>query len=334
MLQLLVRRAFSLIFVLLGMSVMTFAISHVVPADPAAAAAGLNAGPEQIEALRREMGLDQPLPVQYFRYMSGVLRGDLGTSILNRRPVIEDLKTYVPASLELALFSLLLYVPLGILLGVTSARAAGGVSDALTRLLAIVGVSMPVFWVALLLQLLLYRNLRWFPAGGRIGVEVTPPATMTNFLLVDSLLQQNWPAFLSALHHLGLPSLTLAIASLGLITRMTRSSVLETLHADYIRTARAKGLSEWLVLRRHALKPSLIPVVTVVGLQIAGLIAYVFLVEVVFSWPGVGTYAVRAIVGLDFQPIMGITLLFSVIYVLVNFLVDMTYVALDPRIRY
>lgn len=334
MLNYLVRRAFSLVFVLFGMSILTFVISHVVPADPAAAAAGLNASTEQIEAIRREMGLDQPLPVQYVRYLSGVVRGDLGNSILNRRPVVEDLKIYLPASLELALVSVLVYVPLGILLGVLAARRAGGVLDALTRLLAILGVSMPVFWVALLLQLLFYRNLRWLPSGGRIGLDVTPPTPMTNLLLVDSLLEGNWPAFQSALLHLALPALTLVLANVALVMRMTRSSLLETLHADFIRTARAKGLSERVVFLRHALRPALVPVATVVGLQMAALIAYVFLVEVVFSWPGIGTYAVRAIVGLDFEPIMGITLVFSVIYVLVNFLVDMSYLLLDPRIRY
>jgi peptide/nickel transport system permease protein len=332
----LLRRLVSLVFVLLGMSVMTFAISRVVPADPAAAAAGLSsgAGPEQIEQIRREMGLNDPLPVQYVRYMAGVLRGDLGRSILNRRPVMEDMKAFLPASLELALVSVAMYVPIGVILGVIAARSAGGISDAMTRLFAILGVSVPVFWAALLLQLAFYRNLRWFPSGGRLGIELAPPPTITNFYLVDSLLAGNGAVFLSALHHIALPAATLALANIALVTRMTRSSVLEVLHADYIRTARAKGLGEWVVLRRHALRNALVPVVTVIGLQFAALIAYVFLVEVVFSWPGIGTYAVRAIVGLDFEPIMGITLIFSGIYVLVNFLVDMSYVVLDPRIRY
>jgi peptide/nickel transport system permease protein len=333
---LLVRRLFSLVFVLLGMSVMTFTISRVVPADPAAAAAGLSsgAGIEQIEQIRRDMGLNDPLPVQYVRYMGGVLHGDLGRSILNRRPVMEDMAAFLPASLELAVVSVLLYVPLGIVLGVVAARGAGGISDAITRLFAILGVSVPVFWAALLLQFFFYRNLRWFPSGGRMGIEFAPPPTVTGFYLIDSLLAGNLELFVSALHHIALPAITLALANIALVTRMTRSSLLEVLHADYIRTARAKGLSEWLMLRRHALRNALVPVVTVIGLQFASLIAYVFLVEVVFSWPGIGTYAVRAIVGLDFEPIMGITLIFSGIYVVVNFVVDMGYVVLDPRIRY
>src|SRR5262245_37123969 len=163
------------------------------------------------------------------------------------------------------------------------------------------------------MQLMFYRNLRWFPSGGRLGIEFAPPPTITNFYLVDSLLAGNAPMFANALHHIALPAITLALANMALVTRMTRSSLLEVLHADYIRTARSKGMGEWVVLRRHALRNAMAPVVTVIGLQFAALIAYVFLVEVVFSWPGIGSYAVRAIVGLDFEPIMGITLVFSAI---------------------
>jgi peptide/nickel transport system permease protein len=330
------RRAISLVFVLLGMSVLTFVISRVIPADPAAAAAGLSsaAGPEEIAALRRTMGLDQPLPVQYVRYITGVLHGDLGRSILNQRPVTADLAIFLPASLELSLVSVVLYVPLGIVIGVLAARRAGGITDALTRLLSILGVSVPVFWAALLLQVVFYRNLRWFPAGGRLGDEFSPPPTVTGLYLIDTLVAGNWPAFGDVAYHLALPALTLVLANLALIVRMTRSSLLEVLRSDYVRTARAKGLSEWVVLRRHALANALVPVITVIGVQFASLITYVFLVEVVFSWPGIGTYAVRAIVGLDFEPIMAVTLVFSAIYVLINFLVDMSYLFIDPRIRY
>jgi peptide/nickel transport system permease protein len=192
---------------------------------------------------------------------------------------------------------------------------------------------MPVFLVALLFQLFFYKELRWFPSGGRVGSDIAPPEVITGFLLLDTLLRGNWRAFASGLHHIALPAATLAVANLAVITRMTRSSLLEVLSADYVRTARAKGLSEIRVLR-HALKNGLIPVVTVVGLQFASMIASVFLVEHVFSWPGLGSYAVRAILGLDFQPIMAITLLLSVIYVAVNFAVDLIYLTLDPRITY
>ena len=335
MLRYLFRRLVSLAFVLWGMSLLTFTISHVIPADPAAAAAGFNATAEQIAQYRRELGLDRPLHEQYLRYMAGiVLRFDLGRSILNQRPVRDDIATFLPASIELAVVSLALCVPLGIALGTFTAVRAGRLSDAVTRAFAIFGVSMPVFIVALLFQLVFYKELRWFPSGGRVSDAVLRPPVVTGFLLVDSVLAGNWPAFVSALHHLALPAATLAVANLAVITRMTRSSLLEVLMADYIRTARAKGLSAGRVLVHHALKNAMIPVVTVIGLQVASLIAYVFLVEYIFSWPGIGSYAMRAILGLDFQPIMGITLLFSLVYVVVNFLVDLAYLVLDPRIYY
>ncbi len=314
---------------------MTFTISHVIPADPAAAAAGFNATAEQIAQYRREMGLDRPLYEQYLRYMTGlVFHFDLGRSILNQRPVRDDIAAFLPASIELALASLALCVPLGITLGVFTAVRAGRLVDAATRAFTVLGVSMPVFIVALLLQLVFYKELRWFPSGGRLADAVESPPVVTGLLLVDSLLSGNWPAFVSALHHLALPAATLAVANLAVITRMTRSSMLEVLTAEYVRTARAKGLSAPRVLFHHALRNAMIPVVTVVGLQTAALIAYVFLVEHIFSWPGIGSYAVRAILGLDFQPIMGIALLFSLIYVVVNFLVDLAYLVLDPRIQY
>jgi peptide/nickel transport system permease protein len=314
---------------------MTFLISHVIPADPAAAAAGQGASIEAVQNIRHQMGLDLPLHEQYIKYIGDiVLHGDFGYSILNRRPVLDDILTFVPASLELALVSLLLCVPLGILLGVISASRAGSLGDAASRAFAILGVSIPVFWLGLLLQLLFYRTLRWLPPGGRIGTEVAAPFGITNLYLVDSLLSGNLDAFVSSLLHILLPAITLAMANLAVIARMTRSSLLEVLHQDYVRTARSKGLSHWQVLFRHALRPAAIPVVTVVGLQLANLIAWVFLVETIFSWPGIGSYGVRAILSLDFSAIMGVTLFTSFVYVLINLVVDIAYVALDPRIRY
>ncbi len=333
--QYLLRRLISLLFVLFGMSVLTFAISHVIPADPAAAAAGFNASAEQIAQYRKELGLDRPLYEQYLRYIGGiVLHGDFGRSILNQRPVLEDILTFLPASIELAAVSFLLAVPLGIILGIATAVRAGRLSDAMTRAFAILGVSIPVFILGLLLQLVFYKQLRWFPSGGRLDVDIVMPSSGTGFLVIDSLLQHNWGALGSAFRHLALPAATLAIANLAVVMRMTRSSILEILTADHVRTARAKGLAEPRILAHHVLKNAMIPVVTVIGLQFAALIALVFLVEVIFSWPGIGSYAVRAILGLDFQPIMGITLLFSVLYVIVNFIVDLTYPVLDPRIKY
>jgi peptide/nickel transport system permease protein len=329
-----VRRLIGLFFVLIGMSLVTFTTSHLVPADPAAAAAGLHGGKEQIETIRREMGLDRPLPEQYLRYMAGVARGDLGRSIMNNSSVTNELKLYLPASLELALAALALYIPLGLFLGVVSGTRPGGWVDAATRAFAILGVSVPVFWLALMMQFFLYGKLGWFPATGRIGSEFGPPPLVSGLFTIDTLLAGRWDSFKSVLHHLAMPAMALAAANLAIITRMTRSSMLEVLHQDYIRTARAKGLAERLMLSRHALRNALIPVVTVIALQMAALIAWQFLVETIFSWPGIGSFAVRAIVALDFNVIMGVTLFGSVLYVLVNFLADVTYMALDPRIRY
>lgn len=329
------RRMITLIFVLLGMSLVTFAISHVVPIDPAAAAAGMEASHEVIERIRRDLGLDKPLHVQYFRYISDiVLRGDFGYSVLNRRPVLDDILTFVPASVELALFSLMLCVPTGIILGAITATRAGGLTDALVRIFAIGGVSMPVFWLALLMQLVFYRILGWFPDGSRLGIEFISPPPVTKLFLIDSLLAGQWDVFLSALKHLVLPGFTLALANIAIITRMTRSSLLEVMHQDYIRTAKAKGLSSFRVLRKHAMKNALVPVVTVIGLQLGYLIAWVFLVEAIFSWPGIGSYAVRAIVNLDFPAVQGVTLFTSFLYVFINLAVDIIYLFLDPRITY
>lgn len=335
MTQYIVRRLLALVPVFLGMSIMVFFITHVIPADPARLVAGNFASTELVEGIRERMGLNRPLHEQYFVYMKRlVLEGDLGVSMHNFRPVAQDLKERIPASLELALFSLLLAVPIGVMLGVISSRRAGGVVDSATRFVAIIGVAVPVFWAGLLLQLLFYGALDWFPAGGRLSVGTPRPQQITGMYLVDSVLTLNWTAFRDSLHHIFLPALTLALSSLAVITRMTRASVMEELSQDYVRTARSKGLRERVVLGRHVLKKAFIPILTVIGLQMAALIGWVFIAEIIFSWPGVGSYAVRAIMNFDFEPIMGFVLFMSLIYVAINLLVDLLYPVLDPRIRY
>ena len=331
----LLRRIFALIFVLWGMSLVTFSISHVIPVDPAAASAGMEGNPKVIEGIRREMGLDRPLHEQYLRYIGNiVLKGDLGYSILNKRPVLQDIITFLPASIELAAFSLLLCTVIGILLGIFTATRPGGFADALVRVFAIGGVAVPVFWLALLMQLVFYGILGWFPDGGRLGWQFESPPTATHLYLLDSLLAGQGSVFLDGLKHLILPGFTLALANIAVITRMTRSSLLEVLHQDYIKAARARGLSHRQVLIRHAMKNALIPVVTVIGLQLGHLIAWVFLVEIIFSWPGIGSYMLRSIVNLDFPAVMGCTMFTSCIYVLINLCVDVIYIILDPRISY
>ena len=335
MTRLLIRRLISLVFVLFGMTVITFTLSHVVPADPAAAAAGLNASALEINTIRQRMGLDRPLYEQYALYMEGlILRGDLGRSIASNVPVQEDLVRYLPASLELALSAIVLYLPAGLLLGVLSARAAGGAVDAATRGFAIVGLSVPVFWLGLIAQLVFYGLLGWLPATGRIGSTFGPPQPVTGFFTIDALLAGNAAAFADAVRHLILPAVVLALGNLTVITRMTRSSVLEVLSQDFVRTARAKGLHERTVVTRHVLRNAMLPVVTVVAIQIGALIAWQFLVETIFSWPGIGSWAVNSITTLDFNAVMAVTLFGSVLYVALNFAADISYLVFDPRIRY
>jgi peptide/nickel transport system permease protein len=330
-----IKRFLALVLVLFGVSVLTFTIAHLTPSDPARFVAGDQATDEQVRQIRARLGLDRPLLEQYFRYMTKLLtKGDLGISMLGRRPVVEALKDYLPASLELALFTLLFAVPLGVALGIISATRAGGVVDFITRLLAIAGVCVPVFFSGLLLQLLFYGILDWFPPGGRISLGMSPPVHITGLYLIDSMLTGNWVTLVDCLRHIFLPALTLILGNLGLITRMTRASILEILLQDYVRTARAKGLTERAVLTRHVLKNAFNPVLTVIGLQLAALIGWMFIVEIVFSWPGIGTYAVKAVMSFDFEPIMGFVLFMCVTYVVVNLIVDLLYPVFDPRIRY
>jgi peptide/nickel transport system permease protein len=316
------------------MSLITFTISRVIPADPAAAAAGLYGSAEQIETIRKNMGLDKPLWQQYLTYMENlVLRGDMGRSIASNSSVRDDLLRFLPASLELALFAVLLFLPTGIVLGVLSARKAGGWVDAGTRGLAILGMSIPIFWLGIMMQIVFFGWLDILPAAGRISSSLGPPPHVTGFYTVDALLAGNLPMFGDALWHMVLPGLALALGSLAVVTRMTRSSVLDVLGHDYVRTARSKGLGDSLILFRHVLRNSMIPIVTIVALQMAGLIAWQFLVETIFSWPGIGSWAVQSILTLDFQVIMAVTLFGAVLYVGLNFVADVVYIWLDPRIR-
>ena len=313
------KRLFALVFVLLGMSLTIFFVTHVIPADPARLVAGNYASAKIVEGIRERMGLNLPLHEQYFLYMKRlVLEGDLGISMHNFRPVSEDLKERIPASLELASFSLMMAVPVGIMLGILSATRAGGLIDSLARLFAILGVSMPVFWVGLLLQLIFYGSLDWLPSGGRMSVGIMRPENLTGMYVIDSLLTFNWEALVDALKHLLLPALTLALGNIAFLTRITRATVLEELFQDYVRTARSKGLKERQVLGKHVLKNSFIPILTVIGLQMGALIGWVFIVEVIFSWPGIGRYAVRAIMNFDFDPIMGFARFAAFVYVIIN----------------
>ena len=305
MLKYVIRRLLMLIPVLFGISVIVFSILHLVPGDPAEIVAGVEATKEDIELIRRNLGLDQPLHVQYLTWLSKVLQGDLGRSILTRRPVLSELLPRMMATVELTVASMIVAVSLGVTIGIISSTKQYSFFDHASMISAFLGVSMPVFWWGLMLMLLFSVTLGWLPTVGRGGIE-----------------------------HLILPSVTLATASIALIARMTRSSMLEVIRQDYIRTARAKGCHERRVIYKHALKNALIPVVTVVGLQFGYLLGGAVLTETVFAWPGIGRLMVDSIFHRDFPMVQGAILLVATAFVFVNLLTDILYAYLDPRIHY
>ena len=327
------RRLLLLIPTLVGVSLLTFALSRIVPGDPARLAAGAQATPEMYQQIREEFGLDKPLPTQYLDYVRGIVTGDWGRSILSRRPVLEDLQTYWPATLELVLVAMVIATAVGVPLGVLSAVRADRPSDQVARIVSLLGVSVPAFWLAVLLQLFFALRLGWLPASGRLPPGVVPPPSATGLYLVDSALAGQWDTFGQALRQIILPALTLSFPTLATVSRFTRSSLLEVLGQDYVRTARAKGVAERSVVLGHAMRNALIPLVTMVGLSIGWSMGGSVLVETVFDWPGVGLYATKSALTLDFQPIMGIALLYGIVFSLINIAVDVTYGLLDPRIR-
>ena len=334
MIYFVVKRLFLIVIVIAGMSVFTFGLTRVIPGDPARLLAGPEARLEQVEQLREQYGLNKPIVEQYFGYMAGLFRGDFGQSLTTRRPVAEDFAQFVPATVELTLAALILIVLIGLPLGFLSARRPNGIVDQASRLLTIAGMSMPVFWLGVLFQIVFFKWLRVLPAGGRLGIIESAPPHVTGFYTIDALMAGNMDLLLSALQHLVLPSFTLALASLATITRVSRATVIGVLRTDYVRTARARGLSERQVMTRHVFKNAMIPTVTVLGMQIGILLGGNLIVEVVFSWPGIGLYAVNAIKNLDFAPIMGVMLISALAYVMVNLIVDLVYLALNPRITY
>ncbi len=331
-----VRRIALLAPMLIGITLLAFVVSHFVPSDPVATGLGERAAsdPEIVAAFRARWGLDDPLPTQYLRYLGGLLRGDLGVSISSHRAVADDLRQYLPATIELATTAMLISVALGIPLGVIAAVRREGVADRAIRVVSLAGASIPVFWLALLAMLLFYSRLGWAPAPGRLDAAMSPPPTVTGFYTVDSLLAGEWDRFANALHHLALPACTLAIYQLAYIVRVTRSSMVEAIGQDYVRTARAKGLRERVVVSRHAFRNALIPVVIYLGLGFGGLLSGTVITETIFAWPGVGRYAFRASSTLDFPAIMSVTVVIAVMYVLVNLVVDVGQALIDPRIRF
>jgi len=331
-----VRRALLGLVVLLGVTIVTFMIARVIPSEPAARWVGPKATAEQIARARIELGLDRPLHVQYYRYMSDLLRGDWGMSIRTHQPVMEDIKAFLPASLELCVVGMAISLVIGIPLGVASAVRKDSWFDHANRTFAIAGVSMPTFWLGMILQLVFFKELGILPLGGRISSQmrwIAPFPRITGAYLLDTLLSANMVAFKDAFLHIILPALTLAAYPVGLVMRMTRSSMLEVMGEDYIRVAKAYGLPHSLVIYRYALKNAIGPTITVVALSFAYSLAGTFLIEAVFSWPGLGYYAALSVITVDYPAIMGVTILIAAFYVILNTLVDIVHAVLDPRIK-
>lgn len=329
----LARRLVGIVAVLVGVSIITFIISHVIPGDPAAAALGDRAREEQLKAFRAQYGLDRPLPEQYLIYVRGLVTGDLGTSLRTRRPVSQDLKEFMPATIELSVAALLIAIVIGVPAGIWSAVYRNRLPDHLVRIFSLIGGSLPIFWLGLLMIGLFYDQLGLLPAGGRIDQFTPPPQTITGLFTVDSFLSGNMPALESSIQHLILPAFVLGYFSTAVIARMMRSSMLEVLNQDYLRTARAKGLRERAVILRHGLRNALIPTLTIIGVTFGSLLSGAVLTETIFTWPGLGRYATASAIGLDFPAVMGVTLIAAVIYPISNLFIDLSYAWLDPRIR-
>jgi peptide/nickel transport system permease protein len=320
--------------VLIGLSVITFVISHMVPGDPVGLAAGPGATPQQLDALRRAYGMDKPLPLQYLQYMLNVLHGDLGRSMMNGHSVWDDLRTFFPNTLELVVIAMLIALAIGIPLGVVAAVWRDRWPDQLSRIFALGSISVPAFWLAIVLQLLLAMTLQVLPVGGIYDSRATPPPSHTGFLLIDSLLDGSPAAFGIALQHTILPAVTLALGPIAFIMRILRADVLETLNTDWVKMVRANGMPERVILFKYVLKNSLIATVSVFGFILGYSLGGSVVIETVFDWPGVGLYAVNSAVALDFQPVMGVTLLIGLLFLVVNLATDLAYGVLDPRIRY
>jgi peptide/nickel transport system permease protein len=329
------RRLLLVIPLTIGVTLATFVVSHLVPSDPVVAnlSDAAQGDPQIVKAFRQEWGLDRPLYQQYLDYLGNIARGNFGVSIQSHRPIIDDLRQYLPATVELAVSAMVLSVLLGIPLGVISAARRERLVDRVVRTTTLVGASAPIFWLALMALYVFYARLGWFPPPGRLDTGIQPPPPVTGLLTVDAILVGRWDVMINALKHLALPALVLGFHQMAYIVRVTRSSMLEVIAQEYIRTARAKGVGERLLLYRHALRNALIPTVTYIGLAFGSLLSGTVIAETVFSWPGVGRYAFQSATSLDFPAIVSVVTVIAMIYIAVNLSVDVLHVAIDPRIR-
>lgn len=327
------KRLLLLAAMLLGLLTILFVITQVAPGDPARLMAGPNASPDMVDTIRREYGLDQPLPRQYLAYLGGVLQGDLGRSIVSTKPVLLELQRYLPATLELVLAAMTLGVLVGVPMGMLSAVYRDRWVDHLTRIVSVSGVALPAFWFGLLLQLYFAVHLAWLPVSGRLGLVTPPPEPITHLLLVDSLLRGEWATFAEALQHIILPALVLSFPCLASILRVNRAEMVEVLGADHITAARANGIAPGRIVAVYALRNAMLPTLAIIGLRFGWMLGSTVLVETVFDWPGIGLYAVQSALYSDFKPVIGVALTIGLCFMLINFAIDLAYGWLDPRLR-
>ena len=329
------KRLVYLVIMLFGVATLVFILTKMIPGDPTVANLSQRAlnDPEVVAAYKAKYGLDQPILVQYVLYIKNLLKFDLGTSIRTSKPVLAELARCYPATIELALFAILIAVVFGSLFGVISAIRRNSILDQAVRAISVTGVSIPSFWFALLVLYFFYYKLHIFPGPGRLGNSFSAPATVTGLYVLDSLLEGSVPKAMDALSHLILPGTVLAAFTMGLITRTTRSNLLDVMSMDYIRTARAKGIGRVGLIVRHALGNALIPVLTVIGLGLGNLLGGMVLVETIFNWPGVGQFAYESVLSADFPAIIGVALLIALNYMIINTVVDILYGVIDPRVR-
>ncbi len=335
LLRFVLRRLAAFVLLGLGITVVVFALTEIVPSNAAATALGEQAAgdPAAVAAFNQHYGLDKPLPLRYLIYLNHLLHGDLGQSSVTHNAVSHDLGQFIPATAELAIFSILIASVVGVAFGVFSALRRNRPTDHALRLTSLAGISMPTFWIALIALYVGFYRLGWFPGAERLDPGTMPPPTVTGFYTIDALLEGNWGLFGQAFHHLLLPALVLAAFNVSLLTRFTRSAVLEVIGNDYVRAARAKGLPERIVVVRYILRAALPSVVTVLGLVFANVLTGAVLIEKIFSWPGIGQYAYEAAVNLDVPAIAGVSLFVAAVYITINLIVDVLYGVIDPRIR-
>jgi peptide/nickel transport system permease protein len=329
------RRALALVLLAIGITLVVFLLTQLVPSDPVTANLGEQAAgdPEAVAAFKEHYGLDKPLPERYLIYLGHVVQGDLGESALTRNPVTTDLGQFIPATAELAVFSIVIAILVGIPIGVAAAVKHDKPVDHALSVVSLGGISMPTFWLALVALYVFFYRLGWFPSGGRLDPGTLDPPHVTGFFTIDAVLAGQWSVAREAVHHLVLPALVLAAFNVSLLARYTRSSVLEVMGNDYVRAARAKGVPERVVLWRYVLRAALPAIITVIGLLFANILTGAVLVENIFSWPGLGQYAYQAAINLDVPAIAGVSLFIAVVYVTINFVVDVLYGVIDPRIR-